>query len=60
LTGDLNHDNAVNLFDAVLMANCFGTTFKDANYNEEADLNGDGIIDIFDVVLLCRNFGRTR
>jgi hypothetical protein len=63
IKGDLNGDGVVDLFDALLFANSFGTQLRVypgyPNWNEEADLNGDGVIDIFDAIQLCACLGRS-
>ncbi len=60
LNGDVNCDNAVNLFDAILLAKSFGTRPLDMNWSEDADINGDGSVDVYDAIALCRCFGHTR
>jgi len=56
--GDINGDNQVDIFDAVILANAFGSNPENTNWNIDANINGDGIIDIFDAVLLANNFGQ--
>jgi len=58
LLGDLNEDNVVDIYDALLAANAFGSKPGDGNWNPDADINGDGLVDIFDLILLAQNFGR--
>ena len=60
MSGDLNGDGAVDLFDALLLAKAFGTNPDLQNWNEDADINGDGIVDIYDAIALCNCFGHTR
>lgn len=56
--GDLNGDGVVDIFDIVIVALAFGSTFSgDPNWNPVADINGDGIIDIFDIVIVALHFG---
>lgn len=57
LFGDLNHDDRVDIYDAVLAVKAFGSTPASPNWNPAADLNGDGQVDIFDMILLARNLG---
>lgn len=59
MSGDLNGDGRVDLFDALLLAKSYGSTPDLPSWNEDADINGDGVIDIYDALLLCRSFGRT-
>jgi hypothetical protein len=60
LNGDVNCDNAVNLYDAILLAKSFGARPLDMNWDEDADVNGDTFVDIYDVLLLCSCFGHSR
>ena len=50
LTGDVTGNGFVDIFDAIRLANLWGTG------NAEADLNGNGVVDIFDAILLSNNF----
>jgi hypothetical protein len=56
LTGDLNSDAKVDIFDLVLVAQNFGMT---SGFDSRADANEDGQVDIFDLVIVAQNFGRT-
>ena len=68
--GDLNGDNSVDIYDALLMAQVFGMNSTNPNWNvtgyisgapsfapNMADLNNDGVIDIYDVIILAAHFG---
>jgi hypothetical protein len=55
-TGDLNGDGVVDLFDALLLAQHFGSKQGDPNWDSFCDLNGDGEVDVFDVIALARIF----
>jgi hypothetical protein len=66
LVGDLNGDGVVDIYDAILLADSFGSHGPNhdysgepasPNWNADADLNGDGIIDIYDSIILCSHFG---
>jgi hypothetical protein len=57
LTGDLNGDGVIDLFDALLLAQHFGSKQGDFNWDSNMDLNGDAEVDMFDVVILARSFG---
>ena len=54
LTGDIDGNNVVDIFDLVIVAQNFGL---DSGYDERADLNNDNTIDIFDLVTVGINFG---
>jgi hypothetical protein len=55
--GDLNSDGKVDIYDALVLANAFGTTPSDPRWNVLADLNHDGTVDIYDAIILCNHFG---
>jgi hypothetical protein len=57
LVGDLNSDQKVDIFDALVLANSFGSSPMAPRWNSKADLNADSIIDIFDAILLGKHFG---
>jgi len=57
LPGDVNGDNTVDIFDAILMSSAFGSSPGMKNWNDAADLNGDGVVDIFDAIILAGHFG---
>ena len=56
LTGDITGNGFVDIFDAIQLANAFGTDSGDRRWNPDADLNGSGGVDIFDAILLSDNF----
>ena len=58
LPGDITNNGFVDIFDAIQLANAFGTNTKSRNWNPYADLNGDGNVDIFDAILLAGNFNK--
>lgn len=57
IPGDLNHDGMVDIIDAIMFANSFGSSPASNNWNPEADMNGDGQVDIFDLILIVMKFG---
>ena len=50
--GDVNHDEAVDISDVVMISNYILGNPSDIFHVEEADITGDGVIDISDVVAL--------
>ncbi len=60
MSGDLNGDGRVDIFDALLFAKSFGARPDLQSWNEDADINGDGVVDIYDAIALCNCFGHTR
>jgi hypothetical protein len=57
LTGDINRDGAVDIYDAILLANAFGTKLGDPRWNPNADLNHDGKVDIYDAIIIANHYG---
>jgi hypothetical protein len=58
LAGDINCDGKVNLADLVLLAETYGSTPTNANWNANADLIGNGKIGLLDLVLLATHYGQ--
>lgn len=58
LIGDINGDATVNILDAIKLANSFGLTLGQPNFNKYADLNGDGTVNILDAILLANHFNQ--
>jgi parallel beta-helix repeat protein len=58
IVGDVNGDNTVDIFDAIIVSSAFGSVPSSANWNGNADINSDSIVDIFDAILLANNFGK--
>src|SRR6185503_20032473 len=56
LSGDANHDRAVNFTDLVWLAQNYGGSGKTW---VQADFNGDGNVDFNDLVLLAQNYNKT-
>jgi hypothetical protein len=56
--GDINSDNIVDIYDALLLAAAFQSTPTSANWNANADLNADNLIDIYDAIILAGHFGQ--
>jgi parallel beta-helix repeat protein len=57
--GDVNGDRTVDIYDAILLANAYGSGPGSPNWNAAADINADNIVDIYDAILLANNFGKT-
>ena len=58
MSGDINHDAIVDIFDVVKIAVVFGCSSADPQWNPHCDVNEDGLIDIFDLVTVAVNFGK--
>jgi hypothetical protein len=58
LTGDIDGDRDVDIFDIVRMAGVYGVRLPDPRYDPNADTDGDGDIDIFDIVAAAANYGK--
>ena len=56
LSGDINRDGEVDIFDLILVARQFGESVPP---NSEVDVNGDGMVDIFDLTIVARSIGNT-
>jgi tungstate transport system substrate-binding protein len=56
---DLNLDGKVNILDAIILADAFGSKPGDLKWNPAADINNDGSIDILDAIALGNHFGWT-
>ncbi len=59
IPGDLNHDGIVDIDDAIMFSNSFGSAPGDKNWNPEADMTGDGQVDIIDLIFIAMKFGTT-
>ena len=58
ITGDVNGDGTVNIFDLVLVGSHFGKNVDPAQ-ESNPDVNGDGTVDVFDLVLVANVIGQT-
>ncbi len=65
LGGDIDRDNAITVFDYIILSQYFERTSADANWNtvganghrpSSADLDFDGEVSIFDYIILSGNF----
>jgi hypothetical protein len=62
LTGDVDKDKDVDIFDVVLCSGAYGSKKGETKYKPECDINqqpdGDGFINIFDIVVLAGKYGK--
>ncbi len=56
LSGDINVDGIVDLFDLVPLALRFGSVWCTFLWDPRTDLNGDGVVNIFDIVTIALNY----
>ena len=54
--GDVNHDDMVDIVDALLIAQYYVELNPQPFYPEQADVNGDGVIDIIDALLVAQAY----
>ncbi len=59
LSGDVDMDHAVDIFDIVAIAGVYGYEKGDSEYISNYDINGDGQINILDIVITAGNYGQT-
>lgn len=57
LSGDINLDGQVDIFDIVIIASVFPLSWCQLGWDPKADLNTDGTVDIFDIVIVAASFG---
>jgi outer membrane protein assembly factor BamB len=58
IPGDLDGDFSVGLKDLVLLAQAYGSTPGDANWNPNADIAGTGVVGLIDLVILAQHYGQ--
>lgn len=58
LSGDLNGDNIVDIYDAIILAGAFNSHLGSPNWNPNADINSDGTVDIYDAIILAGHYGQ--
>ena len=56
LTGDVNRDGVVNIFDLISVAQQLGNR---VSADSPEDINGDGVVNIFDLTLVAQGIGGT-
>jgi parallel beta-helix repeat protein len=59
ISGDINGDFTVDIYDAITLAGAYNSAPSSLNWNANADINGDNIIDIYDAIILAGNYGKT-
>jgi hypothetical protein len=59
LIGDINGDDAVDIFDAIALSRAYGSGPGSPGWNPNADINSDSIVDIYDAIILAGNFNRS-
>ena len=57
LQGDFLGDGTVDIYDAIALADAYGSTPGSPNWNPNADILFDSIVDIYDAIALASNFG---
>ena len=57
LPGDLNFDDTVDIYDAIVLEGAFNSVRGNGNWNALADINNDGTVDIYDAIILAGHFG---
>ncbi len=55
---DVNRDAIVDIFDIAKIAEIFGCSSADPQWNPHCDVNQDNIVDVFDMVVVAANFGK--
>jgi acetyl esterase/lipase len=60
LTGDINHDNAVDVVDLLYLVDSWGRAAGDAGFDPRADFDFDNVVDVADLLHLAYNFGRSQ
>ncbi|MBS1706121.1 MAG: choice-of-anchor M domain-containing protein [Armatimonadetes bacterium] len=58
INGDVDDDDAITIFDYVLLSNSFDRSTGESGFDPNADLDGDGSVTIFDYHILSENFDR--
>lgn len=59
LAGDVNGDNAIDVFDLSAVGMAYGTFEGLPGYNRDADITKDGIVDMRDLAIVTLYFGET-
>lgn len=59
IEGDANGDSIVNVMDAAIVGQSYGSNYGERYYNDMADLNNDGRVNTVDMSIVQANFGKT-
>jgi hypothetical protein len=59
ISGDVDADFDVDIYDVVKTCSCYGTEEEDPQYEAHCDIDGDGDVDIYDIVAMCNHCGET-
>jgi hypothetical protein len=59
IPGNLNTDNIVDIYDAIILSNAFNSKPTSPTWNPNADINGDQVVDIYDAILLANAFNKS-
>jgi hypothetical protein len=58
IPGDVNHDGYVTIVDLLYLADSWGMSEGQPQYNPACDFNGDKTVDVLDLIILATNWGR--
>jgi len=56
---DINKDGIVNILDAILLANAFGSKPGESKWDPRCDINKDDVVNVLDAIILAANFGES-
>lgn len=59
ISGDIDGDKDVDLYDIVIMVGAYDSHEGDTRYLGNCDIDGDGDIDIYDIVIAASNYGKS-
>jgi hypothetical protein len=57
IPGDLNGNNMVDIFDAIILVKSYTVVRGSPSWNSNADINKDGVVDMLDALILAKYFG---
>ena len=58
IAGDINGDQIVDIYDAIILAGAFNTVPGNAKWNPNADIDCTGTVDIYDAIILAGHFNQ--